>query len=523
MISKQTIMLGAILFSYVILISVPIHIVVGDLGRHIKNGEIIVNTFSIPKTNLFTYTNTNFPFINHHWGTGVIFYLINNAVGLTVLHIFMIFISLLTFFLFFDIAWKYSNFYLASLISILILPLLASRPDLRPEMFSNFFSGIFFWILFNYKMGKIGPKYLFLLPFIQFLWVNLHIYFFLGLMILTAFNIEAFIQHIKKRPFLSYVKNFFFITLCTSFITTLLNPSGIDGTLYPLRIFNNYGYNIDENTSVLQDLLRFTSHVSFFPTVIMFLLSSLLVIIQSIKYRKPIHIAPLLIGLVITSLSLMSIRNFAILGYFLLPIISLNIITLFLFQSQPLKKRFLFSLKIMLVLLVSYHLIFVLKGKISLNINVAAGEEKAGQFYVQNNIQGPVFNNFNIGGYLVSYLYPKQLIFIDNRPEAVPASFFKDVYLPILEQDRKWQEALEKYKFNVIFFDRLDRTKPTLNFLLSRIKDPEWEIVFVNTQSIIFLKKNEVNNKMIDNYKISKDAILIYASSIEEVSHKAIF
>lgn len=105
----------------------------------------------------------------------------------------------------------------------------------------------------------------------------------------------------------------------------------------------------------------------------------------------------------------------------------------------------------------------------------------------------------------------------------MPASFFKDVYLPILEQDRKWQEALEKYKFNVIFFDRLDRTKPTLNFLLSRIKDPEWEIVFVNTQSIIFLKKNEVNNKMIDNYKISKDAILIYASSIEEVSHKAIF
>lgn len=38
-----------------------------DLGRHLKLGEIITQTWNIPKINLFSYTNPDFPFINTHW------------------------------------------------------------------------------------------------------------------------------------------------------------------------------------------------------------------------------------------------------------------------------------------------------------------------------------------------------------------------------------------------------------------------------------------------------------------------
>src|SRR5688572_12047143 len=52
-----------------------------DLGRHIKLGEIILETGSIPKTNLFSYTHPDFLFINHHWLFEVGAYLGDETIG----------------------------------------------------------------------------------------------------------------------------------------------------------------------------------------------------------------------------------------------------------------------------------------------------------------------------------------------------------------------------------------------------------------------------------------------------------
>jgi hypothetical protein len=53
-----------------------------DLGRHLKLGEIIWQTKSIPKTNLFSYVTPDNPFINHHWLFEVLAYLWNGILGL---------------------------------------------------------------------------------------------------------------------------------------------------------------------------------------------------------------------------------------------------------------------------------------------------------------------------------------------------------------------------------------------------------------------------------------------------------
>src|SRR3989338_9141741 len=45
-----------------------------DIGRHLKVGEIIWQTKEVPKTNLFSFTEPDFPFINHHWLSEVIFF-----------------------------------------------------------------------------------------------------------------------------------------------------------------------------------------------------------------------------------------------------------------------------------------------------------------------------------------------------------------------------------------------------------------------------------------------------------------
>src|SRR3989344_5234961 len=53
-----------------------------DIGRHIKSGQIIWETKQVYKTNLFSFTEPERKFINHHWLSEVVFYGLNNTIGL---------------------------------------------------------------------------------------------------------------------------------------------------------------------------------------------------------------------------------------------------------------------------------------------------------------------------------------------------------------------------------------------------------------------------------------------------------
>jgi len=106
---------------------------------------------------------------------------------------------------------------------------------------------------------------------------------------------------------------------------------------------------------------------------------------------------------------------------------------------------------------------------------------------------------------LIFYLYPKQKVFVDNRPEAYPSSFFKTEYVPMQENDNIWTSLSNKYGFNVIYFYRLDYTPWAQPFLISRIKDPVWAPVYVDDYALIMLKRNPTNESIIKSHELPKE------------------
>jgi hypothetical protein len=51
----------------------------GDLGRHIKNGDVMLHRTAAERqallhTNFYSYALREYPFINHRWFSGVLFY-----------------------------------------------------------------------------------------------------------------------------------------------------------------------------------------------------------------------------------------------------------------------------------------------------------------------------------------------------------------------------------------------------------------------------------------------------------------
>ena len=109
-----------------------------------------------------------------------------------------------------------------------------------------------------------------------------------------------------------------------------------------------------------------------------------------------------------------------------------------------------------------------------------------------------MFNNYDIGSYLIFHLFPHIRPFVDNRPESYSVRFFKDVYVPMQEDEKIWKRVDGQYNFNAIYFYRHDITPWAQPFLIRRLKDPAWIPVFVDNYCLILLKRNNKNKEIIN-------------------------
>ena len=227
-----------------------IDLTIADLGRHLKNGEIILKeglSSKVLTTNFYSYTLPDQPFINHHWLTGVIFYLIYKNFNFVGLSVFYLFLGLLTWLLILIISKGESNLFLSGFFGLFFLPLFVFRNEIRPEGFTYLFITIFLFLITKVNKKKLNKKVLFLILPLITLWINFHIGFIFGFLIIFCFLFEQGIKFITKKE-----NNFLFILkiFLLMIVFCFFNPHGLYGLIFPFIIFKNYGYLIVENQGV---------------------------------------------------------------------------------------------------------------------------------------------------------------------------------------------------------------------------------------------------------------------------------
>lgn len=476
-----------VLAVYGLFLARPINLVTADLGRHIKNGELLLTgRWSVLKTNFYSYSHPDYHTTNHHWLSGVVFYLVWKFSGFVGLHLFFILMGLATLFIFFFIAQTRAGPGLAGLAYIFILPLLLERSEIRPEMFSYLLSGLFFWLMLKYRRGEISSNKLLILPILQILWVNLHIYFFLGPVIVGVFLLEDLIfkaTHTAKH---------LAVLLGLTVLATLVNPFGLKGTLAPLNIFKNFGYRLAENQPVW-----FIEKLLYNPNYLIFkIVFSILVLgfaIKLILNKRSLNLPDLILALGFSAAGWLAIRNFAIFGLFALPIAAENWANIFKLKPENehwLNRTALTTLALVVIIILSGELKAVYPHQQDLKLGLEKDNVKALDFFKANKLAGPIFNNYDIGSYLIYGLYPQEKVFVDNRPEAYPAEFFQKTYIPMQENETIWLEKLKEYDFKTIIFSHLDYTPWGQAFLANRLADPAWKTVFKDNRVIILVKNN---------------------------------
>ena len=494
----------------------PIALPVGDdLPRLIKNGETVFRNPDVLTKNVYSYTEPDQPFANHHWFSGVVFYLLDQAVGFSGLIIFKVIVLLAAFALLFFAATKKADFWLVALFSIPTILILRERTFVRPEIFSYFFIALYLYLLTDLEEHPERRRIFWLIP-LQLLWVNLHLFFGVGILMAAGFLFEKIRVHRDKLRGSLIVKKLAILTLAL-ILVSLINPFGFRGALFALElnIGKDFPVTILETRSMSQFLKQSAlwADISvglFKPMVVALALSFLFAF-----GKKPIFYFLAGTGTAILTFGL--VRAVPLFGMMFLPAISSNLDEDFGALRGWLRRKWEkmenVLRKAMIAVLVAslgYLTLFHVPGNIpkysNWGVGLTHGSVGAARFFLDNGLKGPVFNDADIGSYLIYYLYPRERVFVDNRfGDAYSAPFFRDVYLAAFADEQKWLETEERYGINSIFIFQYDKGENIRPFLYRRTDDPTWALVYGDSYSLIYLKRNETNQDLINRFGITSE------------------
>lgn len=220
------------------------------------------------------------------------------------------------------------------------------------------------------------------------------------------------------------------------------------------------------------------------------------------------HVVDFLVSLFFTFLGFFAIRDFPlfVFGTFI-PCVKANA-----FILQDLSKKF-GSKKIiwfenvtfmMVCLCLIPTFLWVMSNHV-FGFGTTDNASNAVNFLLDKDIKGNIYNNFDIGNYLEYRLYPKDEVFVDNRPEAYPKDFFQNIYFPMRESEKKFNQISNKYNFNVIFYDYLELNPDSVQFEQQLVNNKNWKMVYLDNEIVIFLKNTPANQKIINKYLITQD------------------
>ena len=514
-----------------------------DLGRHLLLGRIITETGSVPETNLLTYTCPDYPFINHHWLSEVLFYNVHQAMGLNGLIVCkaLLLVAALWLAMHTLTPGRCSALYL--LAGILAAVILGFRSHIRPELFTYLGVALFGWCFERIRRGQ-RLMWLVLVLYAWF-WANAHIYFIFGLGMVGAFLLErwwlrwrAGVAGLRQFPWIEGIFTAGLLGVC------LLQPNGVDGLLYPFRIFGNYGVEITENGSplVLWETVLNPMLLAL-PWVTALALASLLRV--TVLRPRKVDDPPRLADYVILSAGLIAAwsmaRSTPLLALTVLPVIgewrgfALREKENTTVSAGVRVHRALSCVGACLASLLSIGLLSgVLSGWYIRIFPSPIGPTPFGldseeRFLALRRLAGeglpmPVFSDYNIGS-LVEYNIHPFGGYVDNRPEAFPESFWNGEYRAALLLGEDWEQIRRVRGIQTVI---VSPTGVKEGYLRAMMENPAWSLVHLDVVCAVWvLAENPANADFIHTHAYDQKAldaeIQRIGQQIDSLSHVPIW
>jgi hypothetical protein len=473
----------------------------GDTGYHIRAGEYILRTRSIPKFDIFSYHVPPLPWTAHEWLSEVIMAAVHQCCGLTgVVAFFSLLLATTTWLLFRVLVADGRGIVLAAALNILVFASCQIHWLARPHVFSFLLTIVFQHLLDSF--GRGNKDRLYLLPPLMLLWVNLHGGFLGGFLLLAAYLVGGGVQLAAAEPGekalrLKRVKRLALIALaCLS--VSLINPRGYQILSFPFKLV--------ADRFMMDHVAEFLS--PNFHNWLPFKYLLLLLIAVFAVSRKRLEATDFILFLGFTNMSLYSVRYIPLFSLIMAPVLGRHACELggecsgSLWQWIRRKgeniarvdatlKGHLWPVAAAVVVMAATW-----SGQVSHRFDERIKCVAATEFLLREKIPGNMFNNDEFGDYLIYRGYRDYKVFMDGRLDMYGSGKMKQ-YKKVISFEPGWEEVLEQYRVGWIFFD----TDSNLSRYL--LNHRGWVLIYSDRVASIFVKDLPQYQRLISRYRLN--------------------
>ncbi|MFZ0201839.1 MAG: hypothetical protein WB523_23070 [Candidatus Sulfotelmatobacter sp.] len=440
-----------------------------DIWWHLKTGEYIAAHKSVPHADPFSFTRAGAPWVAHEWLTDFLLYQIQRTTGFAGLILIFAAILSAAFYLLYLRCGPAP--YIAGIATLFAA--WATRPiwGVRPQVLSFLLTSLWLLIL---ERSDHNPKLLWWTVPLTVLWVNLHAGFALGIglsvLFLVGALLERFLEYSAPNPAWRISASILFFDL----LAVPLNPNGVRLFSYPLETLRS--------TTMQNYIVEWASpnfHRAEYWPFLFIVLATFATLSWS---RVPIRPRDLLLLLVSLYAGLVSIR---LMPFFILiaaPIISRRLGVWPKTVHQPHHQppfRVFFNTAILLAISIfaAVHIASVIRRQTQ--AEAAQFPLQAVSFLQTHPPSGPIFNDYDWGGYLIWRLSPSTPVFIDGRADLYGAQLFHD-FADAYQLKGLWQQILQRWHIETIIV-------PPDSALATGLRAaPGWIVAYQDPQAIIF-------------------------------------
>ena len=450
-----------------------------DVWWHLKTGQLIAQTRTVPHTDSFSFTRAGYPWVAHEWLTELFIYgvyRISGWGGLIV--VFALMVSTAFFLVYLRSA---PDPYSSGVIVLLGAWATATVWGVRPQVVSLLFTSLWFLIL---ERSERNPRLLWWTLPLTVLWVNLHAGFALGLALLLIFLVAEFLeQFTSSRPSNSARLRALAITFLVDLLLVPLNPNGARMYLYPVETLRS--------NAMPKYIAEWASpnfhHAEYIPFLLLLLATMASLAWSQLRVRP----RDVLLLTVSTFTALSSIRLIPFFVLVAVPIL-----------SWPLERRNSSArpqswpqtpdtsrVPLPYAGLLNALILFALAGFVGYQINMVVRRQpqvEAQRFpvgavaYLQAHpASGPLFNLYDWGGYLIWKLNPQTPVFIDGRADLY-GEFLMRQFADTYGLKGIWQETLQTWRIRTVLVN------PDSALAVALRNAPDWEVGYSDSQAIVF-------------------------------------
>lgn len=440
-----------------------------DAWWHLKTGKILVDRgWKLPEKDIFAYTSEDIPWHNHEWLAQILFFYCyqlgdgTDQGGIRMVVFFKGLILLLTYLAIFAFCYRESKSVPISVLCAMWALLLARRTIYpRPPIISYLFFAGYLFLLRECWMERISKRWLWALPFVMILWVNLHGGFLVGIIAVGAYVSADIIKNIAQK------KNLFdrdillkIALLFACIFASLINPYTYRLYLLPMRVMSDIG---------LVRIIPELHSPDFFFTKSFEALIIFLIIAFAVMKKNILSLAEAFLLVFFLHQAIQHVRHIPLIGIVAAPVCARLLLRLQEdYLSSKWKNLASYGWSV-LVILIFFQTIFnhregesfVDRNRNLLNgIGYYEGNYLVPEanFIIENQFKGRMYNQINDAGYLIWRLSPEyHKVFTDSRYDIFGGRFVRHEQIiqngidrKLSPEDKTWDELLELWNVNFI-------------------------------------------------------------------------